>query len=111
MDKCPVCKRPAKRTRNYVSVGSVAKIIGLSRSTILRAVEAGFLPGYRTPGGHWRLNLQDTMKAAGAMGWKPADFREAKRASSLVEEAVKKERESCISAVDAHVRNRDVLAE
>ena len=39
----------------YVTTYKLAKILGVNPSTIYRATQEGKLYGYRTPGGHFRI--------------------------------------------------------
>jgi excisionase family DNA binding protein len=52
-----------------ITTGEAAKICGLSRSTLRRAVAAGQLSAWRTPGHHLRFTRQscvDFLRATGA---------------------------------------------
>ncbi|HEY2703914.1 MAG TPA: excisionase family DNA-binding protein [Candidatus Dormibacteraeota bacterium] len=52
-----------------ITTGEAAKLCGLSRSTLRRAVAAGQLSAWRTPGQHLRFTRQaciDFLRATGA---------------------------------------------
>lgn len=52
-----------------ITTGEAAKLCGLSRSTLRRAVAAGQLTAWRTPGHHLRFTRQacvDFLRATGA---------------------------------------------
>ncbi len=52
-----------------ITTGEAAKLCGLSRSTLRRAVAAGQLTAWRTPGQHLRFTRQaciDFLRATGA---------------------------------------------
>ena len=46
-------------TPEYISVGYVAKRCGVSNTTVLRWINAGQLPAFRLPGGHFRIDNLD----------------------------------------------------
>jgi excisionase family DNA binding protein len=48
-----------------VTSGEAAEIMGVSRSTIKRYVEAGLLPYRRLPSGHLRIKRADVERLAG----------------------------------------------
>lgn len=50
-------KRPV-----FVTSGRIAKETGLSVSTVIRAVQKGLLEHFTTPGGHFRVNLEDAKR-------------------------------------------------
>ncbi len=54
--------------KKYVTIGVVARAVQLSKSTVLRAAKAGKFKGFLTPGGHYRLNLQEAKAAIRKMG-------------------------------------------
>ncbi len=39
----------------WLTTGQVATLLGTSRSTVVRYIEAGTLDARRLPGGHWRI--------------------------------------------------------
>jgi excisionase family DNA binding protein len=43
----------------FISVGFIAKRCGVSNTTVLRWINAGQLPAFRLPGGHYRIYNQD----------------------------------------------------
>lgn len=42
-----------------LTTNQVAKILGYSVSTVMRACDDGKLPCFRTPGGHRRIHMSD----------------------------------------------------
>src|SRR5947199_3468439 len=55
-----------------LTVGEASRVLGLSRTTLLAAEEAGLLTALRTPGGHRRYDpaeLRRYAESAGAAGW------------------------------------------
>lgn len=42
-----------------LSTGDVARLLGVSISSVSRWAEAGVLTGTKTPGGHWRFSRTD----------------------------------------------------
>jgi excisionase family DNA binding protein len=59
----------AGRLEDAITTGEAAKLCGLSRSTLRRAVAAGQLSAWRTPGQHLRFTRQaciDFLRATGA---------------------------------------------
>ena len=62
-----------KRTRSpvstpavadYFSTGEVARLFGVSPSTVTRWARTGAIPTIRTPGGHYRFRARDVRRAA-----------------------------------------------
>ena len=45
-----------------MTTGQVAELLGVSRSTVVRYIEAGMLDARRLPGGHWRIRRGDAEK-------------------------------------------------
>ncbi len=39
----------------WLTTGQTATLLGISRSTVVRYIEAGTLEARRLPGGHWRV--------------------------------------------------------
>jgi excisionase family DNA binding protein len=57
-------------TTDAITTGEAAKLCGLSRSTLRRAVAAGHLSAWRTPGRHLRFSRQaciDFLRSTGAV--------------------------------------------
>jgi len=48
----------------FLSRGEVARLFGVSPSTVTRWARTGVLPAVRTPGGHYRFRSEDIRKAA-----------------------------------------------
>ena len=48
-----------KLNQEYISVGFIAKHCGVSNTTVLRWINAGQLPAFRLPGGHYRIGGED----------------------------------------------------
>jgi excisionase family DNA binding protein len=46
----------------YISVGFIAKHCGVSNTTVLRWINAGQLPAFKLPGGHFRIERTDFFK-------------------------------------------------
>ena len=42
----------------YLSMGKAVQYSGISRHTLYRMLEKGYISGDRTPGGHWRIDIQ-----------------------------------------------------
>jgi excisionase family DNA binding protein len=42
-----------------LTTGQAAELLGVSRSTVVRYIEAGTLDARRLPGGHWRIRRHD----------------------------------------------------
>lgn len=49
---------------DFISRGEVAKLFGVSVSTVTRWARMGLLPAVRTPGGHYRFRAEDMRRAA-----------------------------------------------
>jgi len=46
-------------SREYYTTGSVAELCGVSRITVLRWIEKGYLLAFRLPEGHYRIHVSD----------------------------------------------------
>ncbi len=46
----------------WLTTGQAAELLGVSRSTVVRYIEAGTLDARRLPGGHWRIRRADAEK-------------------------------------------------
>ena len=51
--------------REFLSRGEVARLFGVSVSTVTRWARTGLLKSVRTPGGHYRFRAEETRRAAG----------------------------------------------
>ena len=51
------------RSREFLSRGEVARLFGVSPSTVTRWARAGLVASVRTPGGHYRFRAQDALRA------------------------------------------------
>lgn len=51
--------------KETVTTSKAAKLLGLSPSTVLRAIEHGQIQAWKTPGGHNRVVLSDVQNAVG----------------------------------------------
>lgn len=49
----------------WLTTGEAARLLGISRSTVVRYIEAGTLDARRLPGGHWRLRRTAVEKLLG----------------------------------------------
>ncbi len=45
-----------------MTTGEAAELLGVSRSTVVRYIEAGTLDARRLPGGHWRIRRSEAEK-------------------------------------------------
>ncbi len=52
--------------RAFLSRGEVAKLFGVSVSTVTRWARTGLLKAVRTPGGHYRFRAEEMRRAARA---------------------------------------------
>ena len=50
----------------FLSRGEVARLFGVSVSTVTRWARTGLIPAVRTPGGHYRFRADDMRRAARA---------------------------------------------
>ena len=48
----------------FLSRGEVARLFGVSASTVTRWARTGLLKAVRTPGGHYRFRAEETRRAA-----------------------------------------------
>ena len=46
----------------WLTTGQAAELLGVSRSTVVRYIEAGTLNARRLPGGHWRIRRSEAEK-------------------------------------------------
>ena len=51
------------RGREFLSRGEVARLFGVSPSTVTRWARSGLVASIRTPGGHYRFRAQDALRA------------------------------------------------
>lgn len=61
--------RPGTAHRAWWTPAQVGDLLGASPDTVRRWCAAGRLPGYRTPGGHWRI---PAAALAEALAWREA---------------------------------------
>jgi excisionase family DNA binding protein len=61
-------KKDASDEPGFLSRGQVARLFGVSVSTVTRWARVGLLPAVRTPGGHYRFPAEETRRAAGRAG-------------------------------------------
>jgi excisionase family DNA binding protein len=52
----------------FLSRSAVARLFGVSLSTVTRWARTGVLPAARTPGGHYRFRAEDMRRAVDASG-------------------------------------------
>jgi excisionase family DNA binding protein len=57
---------PIHEVTRFLTRGEVAKLFGVSASTVTRWARAGLLASVRTPGGHYRYRAQDALLAVQA---------------------------------------------
>jgi len=50
-------------TQEFLSRGEVARLFGVSASTVTRWARVGLVASVRTPGGHYRFRAQDALRA------------------------------------------------
>ena len=55
-------------SRRFLPRRAVARIFGVSVSTVTRWAQRGLLPAVRTPGGHYRFSLPAVKRAAEEAG-------------------------------------------
>ena len=53
----------SEQSREFLSRGEVARLFGVSPSTVTRWARAGLVASVRTPGGHYRYRAQDALRA------------------------------------------------
>jgi len=63
---------PPATEPDFISRGEVARLFGVSPSTVTRWARTGLLKAVRTPGGHYRFHA-DQMRRAARAGL-PAEF-------------------------------------
>ena len=56
----------AGEDRSFLSRGEVARLFGVSVSTVTRWARTGLLKAVRTPGGHYRFRADEMRRAARA---------------------------------------------
>ncbi len=56
-----------------MTTGQAATLLGISRSTVVRYIEAGTLDARRLPGGHWRVPRSAVEKLLRDESMDPAD--------------------------------------
>jgi excisionase family DNA binding protein len=56
--------RPTPLASEFLSRREVARLFGVSTSTVTRWARAGLLATIRTPGGHYRFRAGETLRAA-----------------------------------------------
>jgi excisionase family DNA binding protein len=47
-------------SEGWLTTGQVARLLGVSRSTVARHIDAGNLEAHRLPKGHWRISKPGT---------------------------------------------------
>ena len=57
---------PLHAVPRFLTRRDVAKLFGVSASTVTRWARSGLLPSVRTPGGHYRYRAEDALIAARA---------------------------------------------
>ena len=57
---------PLREVSRFLTRGEVAKLFGVSASTVTRWARAGLLASVRTPGGHYRYRAQEALLAVQA---------------------------------------------
>ena len=57
-----------QESRRYLPRRTVARVFGVSVSTVTRWAQRGLLPAVRTPGGHYRFSLPAVKRAAEEAG-------------------------------------------
>ena len=55
-------------SRRFLPRSVVARIFGVSASTVTRWAQRGLVPAVRTPGGHYRFSVPDVKRAAEKAG-------------------------------------------
>lgn len=55
---------PDRNERPYLSRPEVARLFGVSASSVTRWARAGLIKAVRTPGGHYRFPAEETRRAA-----------------------------------------------
>jgi excisionase family DNA binding protein len=74
MSTLPQLRRvsPPWLVTEYLSRGDVARLFGVSLSTVTRWARTGLVPTVRTPGGHYRYPA-DAVRRAAASGLPPIE--------------------------------------
>jgi excisionase family DNA binding protein len=74
MSTLPLICRASSPTlvTEYLSRGDVARLFGVSLSTVTRWARTGLVPTVRTPGGHYRYPA-DAVRRAAASGLPPVE--------------------------------------
>ncbi len=68
MEPIEMIAAPGDDAARTLSSGTAAAMLGISKSTLLRAVRRGWLSSnYHTPGGHLRFVREDLERFQGAM--------------------------------------------
>ena len=62
--KPPEAEAEPSPTAGLLSTGQVARLFGVSPSTVTRWARLGILAAIRTPGGHYRFRERDARRAA-----------------------------------------------
>ena len=62
MNREPIAPPPVEP--DFLSRREVARLFGVSTSTVTRWARAGLLATIRTPGGHYRFRAGETLRAA-----------------------------------------------
>ena len=57
-----------RESRRFLPRSAVARIFGVSVSTVTRWAQRGLLPAVRTPGGHYRFSVAAMKRAAEEAG-------------------------------------------
>ena len=57
-----------RESRRFLPRRAVARLFGVSVSTVTRWAQRGLLPSVRTPGGHYRFSLPAVTRAAEEAG-------------------------------------------
>jgi len=65
-DPVPIPAPTIPGERAFLSRGEVAKLFGVSVSTVTRWARTGLLKSVRTPGGHYRFRADEMRRAARA---------------------------------------------
>ena len=52
-----------EQSREFLSRGEVARLFGVSPSTVTRWARSGLVASVRTPGGHYRYRALDALRA------------------------------------------------
>jgi excisionase family DNA binding protein len=55
---------PVQGTADYLSRSEVAKLFGVSASSVTRWARTGLIRAIRTPGGHYRFPAEETRRSA-----------------------------------------------